>query len=90
MASGAFEPVGDERVQLPQERGERLARAGRREDERVGAAGDGRPAGALRRRWLAERLGEPLADDRMEVGEGVVGHRSGTFARSVQRGESIR
>ena len=71
LASGAALPVDDERVQLPQERRERLARAGRREDQRVVAVRDGRPAGALRRGGLAERLGEPAAHDRVERRERI-------------------
>ena len=40
---------------------ERLARAGRRHDQRVVAAGDDRPAFGLGRRELGERGGEPRA-----------------------------
>ena len=45
----------DERVDPPQEGGQRLARAGGRQDQRVLAARDGRPALRLRRRGLRER-----------------------------------
>ena len=51
--------VAREDVDAPQERGQRLARAGGRQDQRVLAAGDGRPALRLRRRRLRERGGEP-------------------------------
>src|SRR3712207_9236760 len=40
--------LGDEAVQPPQERGQRLARSRGRADERVGAGGDGRPGLLLR------------------------------------------
>ena len=45
----AFEPGGDERVELPQECGERLSRARRGEDERVLPTRDRGPSFALRR-----------------------------------------
>ena len=51
---------GDEPVDAPEERGERLARAGGRQDQRVGARGDGRPALDLGRRRLGEGGREPL------------------------------
>jgi hypothetical protein len=70
-----LQTVGDELVELVQERREGLAGAGWGKDEGIGAGGDGGPAGALGRGWLAEGLGEPGSDERMEGGEGVgVGH----------------
>ncbi len=65
------ESVGDELVELVEERREGLARAGGGEDERVGTGGDGGPAGFLGRRGRAEGFGEPGADDRVERGECV-------------------
>ena len=44
-----LEAVGDQRVELPEERRQRLPGAGRRENERVLAARDRRPALLLRR-----------------------------------------
>ena len=49
------QPVDDELIQLPEERRERLAGAGGRENERVRAAGDRGPSLALRRAGRAER-----------------------------------
>jgi hypothetical protein len=63
--------AGDERVQLPEKRGERLARARRREDQRVVAGGDRRPSAPLRLTRLAERLAKPLPHERMEWRERV-------------------
>ena len=55
-------------VDAHEEAGERLARAGGRGDQRVGARRDVRPAVALRRRRpLGEAPTEPLADRRMEA-----------------------
>ena len=51
-----------EAVQRPQERRQRLARAGRRRDQHVLAGRDRRPRLRLRRRRLLERALEPLAD----------------------------
>ena len=65
-----------EAVERPQERGQRLAAAGGRRDQRVGAGGDGRPALDLRRRGLRERAREPLTDLRREGREsGMYGWR---------------
>ena len=58
-------------VQAPQERGERLAGAGRGVDERVAALGDGRPAAGLGRRRRRERALEPRAHRRGERRERV-------------------
>ena len=66
-----LQAVGDELVELVEERRERLARAGGSEDERVGAGGDGGPTGALRGARRTEGFGEPGANDRMEGREGV-------------------
>ena len=58
------EPLAGRRgqpVDPVQERGQRLARAGRRLDQRVLAGGDRRPALLLRRRRRGERAGEPVA-----------------------------
>src|SRR5678810_817666 len=55
-----------ELVQLPQERGERLARPCRREDQSARAARDRRPAFTLRRARVTQRLAKPGADDRVE------------------------
>jgi hypothetical protein len=52
-----------------QECRERLARAGRRGDERVPPLANGRPPAQLRRRGIAQRFGKPAGDERMETGE---------------------
>ena len=57
---------GDQPVDRRQERGERLARPGRRADQRVLALGDVRPALDLRRRRLGERGREPFTNGRRE------------------------
>src|SRR5205085_2987720 len=51
-----------ESVEAPEERGERLSRAGRREDQRVVAGGDRRPALFLGGGRRLESGSEPLAD----------------------------
>ena len=65
--------LGDQLVELPQECGKRLPRAGRRQDEGVRPLGDGRPSALLRRTRRAQCLREPPADDRVEALQG--GHR---------------
>ena len=60
--------LGDEPVERPQERRQRLARSGRRGDQRVLAGGDRRPRLRLRRRGRVERPAEPFAHLR---GEGI-------------------
>ena len=54
--------LGDEPVERPQERRERLAGAGGRADQGVLARGDRRPGLRLRRRRRIERPPEPLPD----------------------------
>ena len=61
----------DEPVQPVQERGQRLARAGRRGDQHVLAGRDRRPRLRLRGRRLRERPPEPLANLRCEVSERI-------------------
>ncbi len=51
---------GHDPVQRPQERRQRLARPGRREQQGVRAGGDRRPAGALGIGGFRERAGKPL------------------------------
>src|SRR5207249_2017598 len=58
----------EEAVDRPEEGGERLARAGRRREQRVGSGGDGGPAGGLDRRRLAEAIPEPARDQGRETG----------------------
>ncbi len=58
-------------VEAPEERGQRLAAAGGRTDERVLTRGDGRPTLRLRVRGAGERLGEPRSGRRFERGERV-------------------
>ena len=60
-----------EPVQAGQESGQRFAGAGRGEDERVLARGDGRPALPLRLRRLAERCAKPLPHRRQKQIEGI-------------------
>ena len=61
--------LGDEPVERPQERGQRLARAGRRRDQRVLAGGDRRPGHGLSRRGSREGTLEPLPDLGRELRE---------------------
>ncbi len=75
---GSRRRIGHEPVERPQERGERLARTRRREDERMAAVGDRRPPLRLRGRRLIERRLEPGADG---GGEAVQAHGS-TLSRS--------
>jgi hypothetical protein len=63
-----------QRVDRPEERGERLARAGRRDDEGVVALADGRPGALLRAGRRGEGPPEPLAGRGGEALEHV-GHR---------------
>ena len=62
-----LQPLAQELVDRGQEGGERLARAGRRRDERVIAPADGVPAVELRFRGFGKAAGPPLAEDRMKV-----------------------
>ena len=71
--------AGRRSVEGPEERGERLPRAGRRLDQRVLSRRDRRPAAFLGRRGRVEGLLEPAADGGAERGEGA--HRF-----SVSRG----
>ena len=59
--------LGDHPVERPQEGGQRLARAGRRADQRVLAGGDRRPCLRLSRRGGVEGALEPLPDLRSEL-----------------------
>ena len=58
-------------VKAPEKRGQRLAGAGRRKDQRALAARDRRPAQALRRGGRVEDRLEPRRRDRVKAGEGV-------------------
>ncbi len=60
---------GAQAVKRPQERRERLARAGRRRQQHVLAGGDRRPGLRLRGRRRVERLLEPLAHAWREAGQ---------------------
>ena len=60
------ERVFQQIVERDQERGECLARAGRRGDERMTAVANRPPSLALRARRLAERFAEPLSRNRMK------------------------
>src|SRR5262249_48720115 len=64
----ALEPEPTQMIDGPQERREGLARAGRRDDQRVAAGGDRVPAFALSAGRLGERVIEPAADEGEEVG----------------------
>ena len=64
--------LAKEPVDTDEKRGERLARAGGRGDQCIGAARDGRPAGGLRLGGSGgEAPLEPGADGRMKGGEGI-------------------
>ena len=67
----ALARLGVEAVDPVEERGERLAGAGRRLDQRVPAGGDGRPAERLGRRRRSERAVEPGPRLRAEDGERI-------------------
>jgi hypothetical protein len=73
LARGLRAGLGDEAVEGPEERGERLAAAGGRMDERVPAVRDRVPAAVLRLRRLLERAPEPLAHGRAEAVERILG-----------------
>ena len=66
------ETAAHEVVEARQERGERLARAGRRCDQHILARADPRPTIALRRGRRTEAIAKPSGDERMEGGEHVV------------------
>ena len=61
--------VGEQAIDDPKEGGQRLARAGRREDQRVPALADGLPTLLLGGRRLRERALEPGASQRREPTE---------------------
>ncbi len=63
-------------IEAPEEGRERLAAAGRREDERRVASCDRRPAERLRRRGRFERVREPRAHRRMKGCERIRGRAS--------------
>jgi hypothetical protein len=85
---GAWRRLAYETVDGDEERGQRLARAGRREQERRLPTRDGRPPQRLRSRRLAEARAEPLGDRRMERSERR-GHR-GHEEKSVGRPANAR
>src|SRR5207245_5462009 len=70
LAQLAGEALTDQRVDCREKGGERLARAGRRRDQRVAARLNGRPGAPLRLGGLAEALAEPTGDGRVKPGEG--------------------
>ncbi len=70
---GGRRGIGHHAVERPQERRERLARTGRREDQRMLAAGDRRPPLRLRGGGRLERALEPRSDG---GGEALQAHRS--------------
>ncbi len=59
-------------VERSQKSGERLAGAGRSDDQRVSPRSDGRPAKPLRGRRLSELLAKPRRNRRMKPVENVV------------------
>ena len=71
-----------EPVEAPEERGQRLAAAGGREDKRGIAARDRRPSELLRPGRRLERRGEPLPHRRVE--------RSSTSPRAARRSKHVR
>ena len=64
---GVLLALSGQAVDRPQERGQRLARAGRGRDQDVIASGDGRPGQLLRRRGRVEGAGEPALGLRVEA-----------------------
>jgi hypothetical protein len=68
--------LGDEPVEPPEERRERLARPGRGRDQRVAAGGDRGPRLGLGRGRLGEGAREPITDLGGERRERVGGHRT--------------
>ena len=71
-------------VDRGEERGERLARAGRREDERALTRRDRRPRELLRARGRRERALEPFACGLVEGREGAAPHRERVLARAAE------
>src|SRR5262249_53158478 len=76
-------------VQTGKEGGQGLAGAGRGQDERVLAGGDGRPTLALRRRRLAEGQTEPLANGRQERLKWIGGAHADIVRMCACRDESL-
>ncbi len=66
VGQAPFEPLADEVVDGREERGERLARAGRRGDQSVAPGLDGRPGFCLRGGRRVEGLREPRRDRGVE------------------------
>jgi len=75
---------GGQSVDRPQEGGQRLAGAGRRDDERVVTVGDRRPGLGLRRSGRGEGAGEPLPGERTEPPERIC--RARAHSAIVPRG----
>ena len=69
IAERRLEPLADQRVDLPQERRERLSRARRRENERVFPLGDRRPPTLLWRARHPKGLTKPFAYPGMKAAE---------------------
>ena len=67
----ALEPLPHERVDRGEERGQRLAGAGRRGDQHVPPGLDRRPSLGLRRRGGSEAAGKPRGDRGMKQGGGA-------------------
>src|SRR5687767_3298598 len=61
-----LQSLDNERVQLPEKRGQSLSRSGRRKDQRVASTRNRRPTLTLRLARLTQSLGEPFANERME------------------------
>ncbi len=72
-AAGRRGFLSPEMIEAGEEGGQRLAGAGRRQDQRVPAGRDERPSLPLRGRRFAERGAEPLPNRRQEEFEGIVG-----------------
>ena len=81
VGEAAVEPLPHQVVDRRKERGERLARAGRRGDQRVAPGLDRGPGLGLRGGGRREGFGEPLGHGRVEQGADAVGGGRSRHAR---------
>ena len=88
--SGDSSAFAHEIVDRRQKRGERLARAGRRGDQRVAARPDRLPPAPLRGRRLSDRFEEPLRNERMETGGIMTGVVQGNLDSSGSAPRVVR
>ena len=82
-----LETLAHEIIDGAEKCGERLARSGRRGDERVASVTNRRPAALLRRRRRAERFLEPTSDNWMESCEHWE-QPAGRSSYGIERGDA--